>query len=232
MAGLVFVVPIWVTIIVVRFVFHFLRDTSLWLIEALLLSGPGEPLLVRWGLDRAELSKDGISALPLTVDWCVGLLSVILTIVLVYVLGVVATNVLGRRLIRIVEGVVDRVPLVKVVYYASKKVLETFAGGETRPFQQVVLVPFPTDAMQSIGLVTHVGRDQQTGEPIYSIFVAMAPHLTSGFVVVTPASNVVELDWSVEQALKVIISGGMLMPDSLPFPASGFRQSGLDQGLL
>ncbi len=226
-AGLVLVVPIWITVVVFRFLFQFLSDTSLWLIEALLLTPLGEPLLSKWGFDRARLANEGLAALPLTVHWSISVLSVVLTVVLVYVLGAVATNVAGKRLIRLAERVVDRVPLVKLVYYASKKVLETFAGGETRPFQRVVLVPYPTKDMQSVGFVTHVDPRVPSGESVFTVFVAMAPHLTSGFVFVTPASEVTELDWTVEQALKVIISGGMLMPGDLPFrPSSASEDSG------
>jgi uncharacterized membrane protein len=225
-AGLVLVVPIWTTVVVFRFLFHLLRDTSLWLIEALLLTPLGEPLLARWGWDRGRLASEGLAALPLTVHACISLLSVVLTVVLVYVLGAVATNVAGKRMIRLAEKVVDRLPLVKLVYYASKKVLETFAGGETRPFQQVVLVPFPTRDMQSVGFVTHVDPRGPAGESVYTVFVAMAPHLTSGFVFVTPAREVIELDWTVEQALKVIISGGMLMPGALPLRGSSASGGG------
>ncbi len=208
-AGLVVVVPIWITVVVIRFVFGLLRDTSLWLIEALLLTPFGEPLLATWGLDRAQLARDGMASLPLTVHWFISLASVVLTIVIVYVLGAVAANVVGRRMIWLGERVVDRVPLAKVIYYASKNVLETFAGGETRPFQRVVLVPFPSRELASLGFVTHVGKDMNSGETLYTVFVAMAPHLTGGFVFVTPASDVTELDWTVEKALKVIISGGI-----------------------
>ena len=115
-------------------------------------------------------------------------------------------------------------PLVKLVYHASKKVLETFAGGETRPFQRVVLVPYPNKEMKSIGFVTHVGQCEQTGKTLHTVFVAMAPHLTSGFVFVMPASALTELDWTIEQALKVVISGGMLMPGVVPFEANGMGE--------
>lgn len=131
---------------------------------------------------------------------------------ILYVLGTIAANVVGKRLIHLAERVVDQIPVVKVVYSSAKKVLETFAGDESRGFQRVVLVSYPSKQMRSIGLVTHVAQDQQTGETIYGVYVALAPHLTSGFLFLVPASEVVELDWSVEQALKVIISGGMLMP--------------------
>ncbi len=217
-AGLVLVVPVWVSVVVIGFIFRLLRDTSLWLIEAALLTPWGASLLTAWGLERNRLAHEGLAALPLTVQWVVSALSVVLTIVLLYVLGAVTTNVVGHRLVRLAETFVDRLPLVKPVYFASKKVLEALSMGETRPFQQVVLIPFPTKDMQSVGFVTHIADDEQSGEKLYTIFVPMAPHLTSGFVFFTPQTDLVVLNWTIEQALKVIISGGMLRPDNITVP--------------
>jgi uncharacterized membrane protein len=222
LAGLVLVVPVWVTIVVVRFIFHLLEATSLWLIEAVLLTPWGEPLLTKWGLNREQVVHDGLAAFPLVVQWGIGIASILLTLLILYALGIVATNVAGKRLIRLAERIVERVPVVKVVYSSVKKVLETFAGEDGQTFQRVVLVPFPSKEMQSIGLVTHVEKNEHGTEMHYNVFVPMAPHLTSAFVFVAAPSAVVELDWSVEQALKVIVSGGMLAPDNirLPTPAS------------
>lgn len=215
-AGLVLVVPIWITVVIMALIFRLLRDTSVWLIEAVLLTPFGDPLLSAWGLERGRLAHEGLAALPLSVELGVSALSVVLTIVLVYVLGAVTTNVLGKRLVRLAERVVDRVPLVRPVYYASKNVLKTITGEESRAFQQVVLVPYPTKQMQSLGFVTHTNEDARTGETLFTVFVPLAPHLTTGFVFVTPQSEVLELNWSMEQALKTIISAGLLMPDELP----------------
>ncbi|MEZ6097822.1 MAG: DUF502 domain-containing protein [Pirellulaceae bacterium] len=220
LAGLVLVVPVWVTIVVVRFIFHFLEGTSLWLIEAMLLTPWGEPLLTKWGLHREQVVHDGLAAFPLPVQWGIGVASIVLTLVILYGLGVVGANVLGKRLIRLAERIVDRVPVVKVVYSSVKKVLEAFAGEEGQTFQRVVLAPYPSKEMQSIGLVTHVEKDEQGKETSLNIFVPMSPHLTSAFVFVAKPSAVVELDWSVEQALKVIVSGGMLTPDNANLPST------------
>jgi uncharacterized membrane protein len=220
MAGLVLVVPMWFTYVVVMFVFRLMRDASLWIVEAALLSPLGQPLLSSWDLQSAKLSENGLQVLPWAVQWGIDILSVILTIVTLYLLGTVTTNVVGRKIVRLAETVVERVPMVTVVYHASKKVLETLVGDGARPFQRVVLVPFPNKDTYSVGFVSRVMRDCRSGEALYTVFVATAPNPTTGFVLVIRPSDVVELDWTVEEAVKVIMSGGVLMPDAVPFPGS------------
>lgn len=216
-AGLVIVLPIWVTFLTVALVFRLARDTSLWLVVGFLHSPLGTPLLDTWGLESSTLARDGLGALPLTIRWAIGLFAVLLTIVLLYVLGAVAANVVGSRMVRFGETILDRVPIVKVVYNATKRVVATFAGNGKRPFKQVVLVPFPTHNIRSVGFVTKAFQDRNTGDPLYSVFMATAPNPTTGFVLVLKQSDVVELDWSIEEAVKAVMSGGVLMPDGVPF---------------
>ncbi len=215
-SGLVLVIPIWFTFVVATFVFRLMRDASLWLVEAILLSRLGEPLFDSWGLPPGQLAEQGLDALPLTIQWSISSMAVVLTVVLLYTLGAITNNVLGKRIIRLVEKVVERVPFVAVVYHASKSVLETLTGEGARPFQRVVLVPFPNRETQSIGFVTRETKVEGTGELLYTVFVATAPNPTTGFVFVIKPENVVELDWTVEEAIKAIMSGGVLMPDTLP----------------
>jgi len=223
MAGLVLVIPIWFTFVVVSFVFRLMRNASLWLVEAWLYSPFGESLVSHWGLTSEQLAAGGLESLPLPVQWSIGLVAVVLTITALYVLGAVATNVVGRRIIRLVESLVERVPLVTVVYHACKKVLETLTDEGTRPFQQVVLVPFPSQETQSVGFVTRCTRDHRTGEKLYTVFLATTPNPTTGFMFVVRASEAVELNWTVEEAVKVIMSGGVLMPEAIPFPPRSSR---------
>jgi uncharacterized membrane protein len=218
LSGLVLVLPIWITFVVATFVFRLMRDASLWLVEAILLSPFGEPLLMSWGLPSEDLSRHGLDALPASIQWSISSTAVVLTIVLLYVLGAIATNVVGKRIIRLAERVVERVPFVAVVYHASKSVLETLTGEGAKPFQRVVLAPFPNRETHSIGFVTRVTHDARTGETLYTVFVATAPNPTTGFVFIVKPSEVVELDWTVEEAIKVIMSGGVLMPSELPMP--------------
>ncbi len=216
LAGLVLVIPIWITYVVVTFVFRLMRDASLWLVEAILLGPFGEPVLLQLGVSSEALSVEGLSALPLSLQWGISALAIFLTVAALYVFGTIATNVAGKRILQLGESVVERVPIVTVIYHASKKVLETLVGDSSRPFQRVVLAPFPTKETASVGFVTQETKSATTGEILLTVFVPTAPNPTTGFVFVIKPSDVVEVDWSAEEAIKIIMSGGVLMPASIP----------------
>jgi uncharacterized membrane protein len=219
-AGLILLIPIWITIVIVRFIFGLLRDASLWIIEWFLRSPTARPVLAGWGLDEATIDAirtQGVEAFPTGMQWFLAAMSVFLTIALLYIFGGVTANVFGRRAIWAMESLLDRVPLVKTVYRATKQVLDMLAGGETsKPFQRVVSIPFPSAQVRTIGFVTHETRDAATGDELYTVFLASTPNPTTGFVFILRKTDVVELDWNVENAVKVVMSGGVLIPDQIP----------------
>jgi uncharacterized membrane protein len=163
----------------------------------------------------------GFETLPLAFQWGIGLFAAVLMIILLITLGFVTANVVGQRFIRLGEAIVARVPFVKVIYLATKQVVGMIAGGGSRPFKQVVLVPFPTANARSVGFVTKSLRDVNSGEVLYSVFTATAPNPTTGFVMVLKQSDVIEVDWTVEEALRTLFSGGVLMPDAVALAGTG-----------
>ncbi|MCC6680193.1 MAG: DUF502 domain-containing protein [Phycisphaeraceae bacterium] len=211
-AGLVLILPIWASWVLVAFLFRLLRDASLWAIEALLLSSVGRSLLEHWGFTAQTWHERGLEALPWPLRWSLAGAAVVLTVMLLYLLGAVATNILGRRLIGLAERLVDRLPLIKTVYRASKQVLEMMTGESARPFTRVVLVPFPGPQTRSIGFVTRPVHDPRTGQRLLAVLVATTPNPTTGFLLLVADDQVVDLDWTVEEAFKTIMSGGVLMP--------------------
>jgi uncharacterized membrane protein len=213
MAGLILVLPIWITLLLAAFVFRLMRDASLWIVEALLISPWIGALLERAGLSAEIVRTRGLEGLPTAVQWALAAVSVLLTVAVIYVLGIVTTNIVGRRIVHWIEAIVDRLPFVKTVYRASKQVLETFAGESAQSFQRVVLVPFPSPDARTIGFITRVHRDPATGDELCAVFVATAPNPTTGFVLVVKRRDLVELDWSVEEAVRVVMSGGVLLPE-------------------
>ncbi len=211
-AGMVLALPVWITVLMVRFVFGLLRDASLWIIEAL-LAGPWATAVREYlGVSAEVIHRSGIDALPAAVRWTLAGLSVLFTLGGIYVLGMITTNIVGRRILSAAEALVDRVPLVKTVYRASKQVLESFTGESAQAFQRVVLAPFPSRETRTVGFVTHTVPDPQGGEDTCAVFVASTPNPTTGFVLVLKRSELVEVDWTVEEAVKVIMSGGVLLP--------------------
>ncbi|MBL8879597.1 MAG: DUF502 domain-containing protein [Phycisphaerales bacterium] len=216
MAGLVTVLPIFVTFIVVSFVFGLMRDSSRWLVEGFLHGEWLSVLPASWRTGfrvwtPEELQHPGL-------QWGIAIFSVFLTIFLLYVIGLLTANFLGRRAVALMETLVDRLPLIKTIYRATKQVLETFSGSDGKQkFQRVVLLPFMAPGVKTIGFVTSTFQDPNTGEELCTIFYATTPNPTTGFILVVPKSQLVELDWTMEEAAKAIISGGIILPAPLSF---------------
>lgn len=214
-AGLILVIPIWVSVLLIGFVFGLMRDASLWIVEALLLSPWSASGLESVGISSSAVRSDGIEALPSAAQWILAVFSAFLTIALIYVLGLITTNIVGKRVVHGVEALVDRVPFVKTIYRASKQVLETFAGESTQSFQRVVSAPFPSPQARTVGFVTRITRDPVTGEEMCAVFIPTAPNPTTGFVLMINRNELIDLDWTVEEAVQVVMSAGVLMPDGV-----------------
>lgn len=204
-AGLLTVIPIWVTWVIVKWIFDTMRSAT-------------EPL--------AQMAKDAIveankEIVPEQIqdylDWIVPLLAVLLTLFILYVLGLLTANVFGRRMIQFIERGFARLPLVKTIYTSTKQIVMTLGGGRSMHFQRVVLVEFPHPGMRCIGFLTSVMRDRDTGRPMANVFISTTPNPTTGYMQIIPLENVYETGWSVEEAVKVLISGGIISPPSVPY---------------
>jgi uncharacterized membrane protein len=184
-SGLVALVPLAVTIVALRFLFSFTAGILLPVLDPALADWP-------W-VWKAALS-----------------LSILL--LGVYILGEIATHVVGRRILGLGEAVLLRVPFVKVVYRVSKQVVSAFKGPGVRAFQSVVFVEFPHPGMRAIGFVTST-LTQPDGSVWNTVFVPTTPNPTTGFLQVVPAADVVRTDYTVEEGVKMVMSLGVLVPD-------------------
>ncbi|MGE3182557.1 MAG: DUF502 domain-containing protein, partial [Phycisphaerae bacterium] len=155
--GLLVVLPIYITYLLVMFVFKLLRDASLWLIVSVLTfygktlpPERGSELAKWWGLktENGATSADPVTILdapvaevftqmPGLAKWIVSIIAVLLTIFVLYSIGLLAANIIGRRVIETMESILDHVPLVKTVYRSSKQILTTFTGDQAQNFQRV-----------------------------------------------------------------------------------------------
>jgi uncharacterized membrane protein len=142
---------------------------------------------------------------------------------------VFAANIVGRRTIDLFESFVDRVPLVKTVYRALKQILATFAGEQSQEFQRAALVPFPQEKMRSVGFITAIFKDSITGEELAAVFIPTTPNPTTGYLQILKRKELVELDWSVEDAVRTIMSGGILRPDFLTIVPGSQRAAELPE---
>jgi len=143
-------------------------------------------------------------------------LGILFTIAGIFVVGVLATNIFGRWVLRIAERVVSRLPILRMVYNASKQFLETFFSKEHDALRKVVLVEFPRKGAYSVGFLTGKTRgeiQEKTSENTVNVFIPTTPNPTSGFYIIVAESEVIPLDMKVEDAFKVLMTGGMVVPD-------------------
>lgn len=214
MTGLIVVLPIYVTILLIKFVFGVMRDASQWGVFAL-LEAPWFQKHV-WKLEHLEGEKFdlvGILKRYPGLDWGIAVFSVLLTIFLLYIIGLFAANLVGRRVIALFDGIVERVPLVKTVYRSLKQILGTFSGEQTSSFQRVALVPFPQERMRCVAFVTNIFKDSVTGEELCSVFISTTPNPTTGYLQIVKRCDITELNWTVEEGVRAVISAGILKPD-------------------
>ncbi len=157
-------------------------------------------------------------------------LGVILTIIVLLVTGLLAANFVGRAFVGGWESLLDRIPVVRSIYSAAKNFAEMVFSDSSQSFKRVLLIEYPRKGLYSLAFQTstELGEVQgRKGEEIVCCFVPTTPNPTSGFIVIVPRKDVIVLDMEVDEALKMIISLGVVVPtwhkDStgeLPFPAA------------
>ena len=143
-------------------------------------------------------------------------LGVILTFTLLLVTGLLVTNLLGRTILGGWESLLARIPLIRSVYSGAKQVAETMFSEGGQAFKKVLLVPYPRKGVWSLAFqtATDVGEVQaKTSSEVVCAFVPTTPNPTSGFIVMVPREDVIELDMSVDAALRMIISLGVVVPE-------------------
>ena len=151
------------------------------------------------------------------------LLAVVVLIGLTIVVGWLARRVVGKRLIAVAEMLIRQVPLLNRIYPFMKEISDTVLSGKKTMFQRVVLVEFPRPGLYSIGFVTGAtGGELQTriNAPLLNVFVPTTPIPTNGFLIFVPQDHVVNLAMTVAEGMKLVISGGTVVP---PLPVDGNR---------
>jgi uncharacterized membrane protein len=147
-------------------------------------------------------------------------LGLLIVVIALIVIGASTAGYFGRLLTRSVDAAVVRMPVVRSVYVAVKQIMETVLARKSNAFRQAVLVQYPRAGVWTIAFVTGVTqgevRDLTSGDMI-NVFVPTTPNPTSGFLLFVPRSDVIPLSMSVEEALKMVVSGGLLTP---PPPAT------------
>ncbi len=138
---------------------------------------------------------------------------VLLSLILLIVTGLIATNFFGQRLVGWSESILDRIPLVRSIYNGTKQVIQAIFASNSQAFRKVLLVEYPRTGIWTVAFQTGVGaaKENETSEML-SIFIPTTPNPTSGFLMMVHRSQVKELSMSIEEALKFIISLGVMQP--------------------
>jgi uncharacterized membrane protein len=139
----------------------------------------------------------------------------VLTLLVILVTGVVATNIIGQRMVRFWEGILARIPVVKSIYYSVKQISDTVFSGNGDAFRKVLLVRYPHPQAWSVAFQTGVPADTVVaagGQDLVSVFIPTAPSPVNGFFFFVRKQDTVELDMSVDDALKYIVSMGVVAP--------------------
>ena len=146
-------------------------------------------------------------------------LGLILFLIIIFLVGFLATRFLGRRLYSILDRALRRFPLIRHIYPSIKQITEFLFASGRQQFKQVVLVEYPRRGIWSLGFVTNKGFKEagdKTKQDLLNIFIPSSPGPLTGFFILIPRQEAIFLDIAVEEAIKLIVSGGLLNPPTLP----------------
>ena len=183
--GLLSILPIALTYWIVLKLFQF-------------FSNPGAKIV-------AMIFKDNV---PLYIPELAGF---ILTISFIYLMGLLISNVFGKQIYAWFEKILSRIPFVNTVYRTIKQITSHLSGSDRQAFKKVVFIEYPRKGIWTISMVTGESKNQ-SGELYYHIFVPTTPNPTSGYLLYIPQKDTRHTNMSIEEGMKIIISGGMLAP--------------------
>jgi len=193
MAGLVATAPLVITMMLVSWLVDFAHRALNWL--------------------PPHLRPDAWAGVHIPgLDVIVALLCVLAAVMLI---GALTTNFIGGHIMRWVDALMDRIPIIRSIHSAVRQLLEAMLMGSGKAFREVVLVPFPMQGNWSIGFVTADARLPAAGfadKPMVSVFVPTTPIPTSGWLLYVARDDIRPLDMSVEEAMKLVLSGGVIAP--------------------
>ncbi len=198
-SGMLVLIPVGITLLVMRWILQW-------------MAGFLHPFVEKLATDLTNSFDMDISLQVLQAPLMI--ISIIGFLLAVYLTGALAQAMLGRRLIRAGETMLMRVPLASTIYSAAKQVMEAIAAPTHSALRTVVLVQFPRQGAWSIGFLT--GRlNEAEGKGMLKLFIPTTPNPTTGFFVIVPQEDVLTTNMTVEEAFKMIISGGIVSPKGL-----------------
>ena len=213
-SGTVVLVPVFITIAVLRWVFLWLAGFLSPVVKRLVVQ---EELAAWMGQGAAEqLTRYAWIIVPIV--------ALLLLVVLIYVVGILVRLVVGRKIIGIGESLLLRLPLVRPIYSAAKQVVEAVSLPDRSAFKAVVLAHFPSPRMWAIGFLTGIITDQN-GKILCKVFIPTTPNPTTGFYELAEPEDLLLTDITVDSAFRMVISGGIIAPER-------YNATPLDIGML
>lgn len=194
-AGLLVVFPIFITFVIIKFLFG-------------LIGGILSPVVEKAFILLGSSPKSTVD------DFVVTSIAFILTFSALYFIGVIATNFFGKLILNFFEAILNKTPIIKNIYTSSKKLIEIISLPSRQSFKRVVIVEYPRVGMKAFAFVTGNIKTKD-GAELTSIFVPTTPNPTSGFLIYLPEDDIIETSMDIEEGMKLIISGGILVPEHL-----------------
>ncbi|MGA2052654.1 MAG: DUF502 domain-containing protein [Opitutales bacterium] len=195
--GLFLLAPLGVSVFVVNFLITSIGD-------------PAGKIFFGWFIGPAPKA---------TTSFAVSVVSTLIVVVLITALGYASHYLLGNWLVRQAENIMLRVPFIGLVYRTTKQIVDTFRHQQKAVFQKVVLIEFPRRGAYAVGFITSTAQgelQQRTAKHVINVFIPTTPNPTSGFLIVCPQDEIIELEMSVGDGMKLIISGGAVVPVHSP----------------
>lgn len=218
LTGLLAIIPLWITFLVLSFLFKTLSAIG----EPILkysaeLLGPKFPIIDKF----AKMVSESDS---LRVKIAMGAIECLIVVAIIYAFGVFTTAVIGKRIFNFFENLLERVPVVKHVYGAVRKLTVVLQEKPANDVERVVLIDFPSPEMKTVGLVTRVMDDATTGRKLAAVYVPTTPNPTSGYLEIVPVDRLTPTDWTMDQAMSFIVSGGAIAPENLSYDRKPITQ--------
>ena len=195
LAGIITIGPLIVTYLIFSFILGLLAEAGLPLVKLL-----------------AAIFPDALIAEP----WIQYVTAILLTLVVLFVVGQLTSEVVGRQAFNLFEASLERLPFVAKVYKSVRQLIDSMMG-KAETSQRVVLVDFPISGQKSIGFLTRTLTDSTTGVPLAAVLLPNAINPTSAFLQILPLARVTETDLTMEQAMSMLMTGGAVGPDVIRF---------------
>ncbi len=141
----------------------------------------------------------------------------IVALIVIFFIGLIVSNVLGKRLFLLFEKIMEKVPLINTIYISSRQIMQTLTKAGKGNFKQVVFIEYPRKELWTLAFITAYSKSE-SGEQYVHIFLPSTPNPTTGFVLFMREKDVIPSGLSIEEGLKTLISGGMISPENNQLP--------------